>query len=237
MVFILIEMIPILFEDEFILAVNKPSGLPSHSLDPADLHSVEAKLKLDRPHEALQLLHRLDTGTSGVLMFAKNDFIFNKMREKFKLKEIKKRYRAWSSRSPESVSTIRKISFPSTLKLELAHHPKSKKRMIVIPPEKSRQYRGKPLPTLSILHGAKESQFQGHAAIEFEVEIVTGVMHQIRVTLEYLGFPLIGDPIYRKGIETKEGESKPRLALHAEKIEFDLEGFHYSIECPFTSLP
>ena len=222
-------MLPILFEDDHILAIHKPSGVPSHTLSTSEDVSCEAILKVERPGITSFLLHRLDTGTSGVLLFAKSEAVFDEMREKFKLKEIRKFYCAWSADSDAKTMLLKRLELPLRIDLPLAHHPKSKKRMMVIPPDKHRTYRGKPIPALSILRSASKSTFQNLKAIEMEVEIVTGVMHQIRVHLEWLGFPLIGDPIYLK---SAEGKPDTRLALHAQRIEFELRGFRYEISAP-----
>ena len=76
-------LVEILFEDSKIIAVNKPSGIPSHSLQ--NETSVE---KILNTSQRAILLHRLDTGTSGVLLFAKNEAVFEQMREKFKTRSI-----------------------------------------------------------------------------------------------------------------------------------------------------
>ena len=219
-------MLPVLFEDDLILAVEKPSGTPSHSLVAGDEFSCEAMLKLSRPETSVFLLHRLDTGTSGVLLFGKSEAIYQEMREKFKEKSIRKFYTAWSLATPEKSTLAKKLRFPYRIDLPLAHHPKSKKRMIVLPPGLHRIFRGNPIPALSILHQVRSSHFEGCEALELQVEIVTGVMHQIRVHLENLGFPLLGDPVYGK---TKEDGPSTRLALHAKQIEFELRGFQYKI--------
>ena len=218
-------MLPILFEDDFILAVDKPSGLPSHSLGPDDEENVEKLLLKQRSFPDLHLLHRLDNGTSGVLLFAKSKAAYEAMRERFQNRKIQKNYLAFAEK-PE-ISSLKEFTFPHRIDTPLAHHPKSKKRMIVLPPGLKREYRGKPLPALTFLKSAEKTTFQGKSAIRFEVEILTGVTHQIRVHLASIGYPLIGDAIYGK--KTGEGETLPRLGLHAESVQFELNGFQYQI--------
>ena len=221
-------MLQILFEDDSILAVDKPSGLPSHSLTNS-VTSCESILALEKPSETFFLIHRLDTGTSGVLLFAKNELIFNEMRGQFKLKNIQKQYIAWSEKTRDRASLTSSLRFPKTIDWPLAHHAKSKKRMIALPPEKERSFRGKPIPAISILHAMTDDVFAGIPALRFDLEIVTGVMHQIRVHLGAIGFSLIGDKIY----ERSERSENVRLALHAQKIKFSLGGFLYEIESPW----
>ena len=218
----------ILFEDPQIIAVNKPSGLPSHSLTHEP--SVESELALFHSQQAatkrIFLLHRLDTGTSGVLLFAKNQAVFDQMREKFKHRELEKIYWAWSAINEERRTRASRFIFPLELHSPLAHHPKSKKRMIVLPEGKKRSYRGKPLPAQTRVLSMEEEKWMGLDSFRLQVQIITGVMHQIRVHLLDLGFPLLGDPIYNPE------EPAPRLGLHAQSVRFELNGHLYQIEAP-----
>jgi 23S rRNA pseudouridine1911/1915/1917 synthase len=209
--------------------VNKRSGIPSHSLANSD-ESVEREIQAQDPHRddatrSLQLLHRLDTGTSGVLLFGKGKSIFEQMRAKFADHTIRKIYWAWSEISPENETRIATLQLPLAITLPLAHHPKSKKRMIVLPEGVKREYRGKPLPAHTEILSATRDSFHGHSVFKFEVQIISGVMHQIRVHLQSQGFPLIGDPIYKAKTQTEI-----RLGLHARTVEFELNGFHYDLE-------
>jgi 23S rRNA pseudouridine955/2504/2580 synthase len=222
-------MLEPLFEDELILAVSKGSGLPSQTLKDSAQETAETILGALRPGLSLHLLHRLDTGTSGVLLFAKSKAAFDEIRLKFKNREIRKFYRARcalrTSREKSAISARLPV-LPCTIDLPLAHHPKSKKRMIALPPGRRREYRGKPLPAITLLHGMKPGpEVSAESSLEFEIEIKTGVMHQIRVHLAESGFPILGDPIYGRDLPPY-----PRLALHAERVEFELRGFRYRIE-------
>ena len=104
----------LLFEDDAILAVNKKSGIPSHTLRKdmvaGNPQTVEAAVQ--SVHREAIILHRLDNGTSGVLLFAKNISIFKEMRDKFKLKKIKKYYTAWSNQSPKQSAAVRNSTTP-----------------------------------------------------------------------------------------------------------------------------
>jgi 23S rRNA-/tRNA-specific pseudouridylate synthase len=221
-------MLKILFEDDRILAVLKKSGMPSQSHSADEIGTCESEIREQFPNQDFQLLHRLDTGTSGVLLFSKNSITYEEMREKFKLKTIRKIYWAWALKDPSKLTALSPNQCPFHITLPLAHHPKSKKRMIPLPPGVKRQYRGKPLPAETIIHEMKTDQFEGVPCQKLEVEILTGVMHQIRVHLAHHGFPLIGDPIY--GADPKP---ETRLGLHAVRVEFNLGGQSYLIEAPF----
>lgn len=215
----------VLFEDAHLLAVNKPSGVPSHSLR-KDLESgqdrtVEAQVL--REHPGAHLLHRLDTGTSGVLLFAKNDSVFAEMREKFKLKDLKKFYIAWSDAEHALPH------FPLKIEVPLGHHPKSAKRMVIADPAHRNSIRGKTFPALTHLFGARPVEREGLRLTEFDLQIITGVTHQIRVHLKHIGFPLLGDKIYNP---RARDDHDHRLGLHARRVEFSLRGHRYEIEAP-----
>jgi 23S rRNA pseudouridine1911/1915/1917 synthase len=218
-------MIELLFEDDFILALNKPSGLPSQNQQDPDQDTAERRVKNLFPGISAQLLHRLDTGTSGVLLFAKNDSIFTEMRQKFADRALQKSYLAWSQAQPPAPLP----DLPLKIDLPLAHHPQSKKRMIVLPAGKFRRFRGKPLPALTWIDSIREVSLAGLQALQIEVRIETGVMHQIRAHLAHVGLPLVGDPIYG---DAHEPRPPLRLGLHASRIEFHLKGARYRIDAP-----
>jgi 23S rRNA pseudouridine1911/1915/1917 synthase len=208
--------------------VNKPSGTPSNTLESSsvDQPSMEEQLIRLRAPSSVFLLHRLDVGTSGILLFAKNENVYEKMRELFRVKKIHKRYWAFSKSSLTA-------ELPLDITHALAHHPKSKKRMIVVEPLKMAKrpqtfYRGNPLPAHSRILSSEPVQWLGQSLYRYEIDIITGVMHQIRAHCRFLGIPLVGDPIYGEG-PTPEF---PRLGLHAKKVEFKLGDYLYQIEAP-----
>ena len=221
----------IIFEDEHLIAVNKPSGTPSNTLEESSVEfpSVEEQIGRLYAPNSTYLLHRLDVGTSGVLLFARSKEAFEEMRNLFRLKKIKKLYWAWSEETFQG-------NLPLEITKEIAHHPKSKKRMLVVEPEKMSKrpqtfYRGKPLPAHSKILGMDKCEWMGRTLYRYDVEIITGVMHQIRVHLKHVGLPLVGDPIY--GTQKAEDPTLfPRLGLHAHSIEFKLFDYLYQIEAP-----
>jgi 23S rRNA-/tRNA-specific pseudouridylate synthase len=218
-------MIDPVFEDDFILALNKPSGLPSQNQEDPDQDTAERRVKMRSPDLPPHLLHRLDTGTSGVLLFAKTEAVFQEMREKFRNRSIAKSYLAWS---PTGLPA-RELNLPLRIDLPLAHHPQNKKRMIVLPEGKFRRYRGKPLPAITWIDSIRECEISGIPLLKFAIRIETGVMHQIRVHLAHSGFPLLGDPLYGNRADPSSGF---RLGLHARCVEFDLYGARYRIHAP-----
>jgi 23S rRNA pseudouridine1911/1915/1917 synthase len=213
-------MLERLFEDALILAVHKPTGIPSIRLATSHHRSMEDLLLDEFSENPPKILHRLDTGTSGVLLFAKGEDVYNEMRLKFKNHSIQKHYWAFVHAQPG-------LQLPEVIRTPLAHHPKSKKRMIPLPPGLKRTFRGKPLPAETRILGIHDANFEGYPCQRLEVEITTGVMHQIRVHLANRGMPILGDPLY--------GKKEPiRLGLHARSIAFSLRGFRYHVEAPLA---
>lgn len=224
----------VIYEDEDLLILNKPSGMPSLPHSEAELddaptavgaalsHCPELRQVGARPLEP-GLLHRLDTGTSGLLAFAKSDTEYERLRLAWREGRVRKHYRAWVR--PFEPGTP-PPAIPLRLELELGHDVSSSRRMRVVPPRLSpreaeswrrRKLRGKALPTVTELLRIHRSDA---ARLDLEVAIGTGVMHQIRATLQFLGWPIVGDPVYR----VRGGSPEPgaRLWLHAWKLGLPL---------------
>lgn len=224
----------ILYEDNSILVLNKTSGTPSvpHSGNEtqtavgAALAHFPALKSVGRKGLEPGILHRLDTGTSGVLAFAKSDHEYSRIQSIWKTREVKKTYRALVSGD---------AAFPK-LPLELhpwlAHDERSAKRMIALREENLKNtsprkpsFRGKPLPTLTRIQKATQVPKPG-SLWDLEIEIETGVMHQIRCTLSSRGWPILGDALYG-------GELSTRLWLHAWRLSFpSAEGRRIEIQAP-----
>ncbi len=213
--------LPILFEDENLLILNKSSGTPSLPLSGSETGTAVsaalarapqlASLSSLAPHlgpcPPLEpgLLHRLDTGTSGVLAFAKTAQEFVRLREAWKSSE--KIYRAIVC--PKSPHPL-----PEAINTPLAHSRHSSKRMIAFEAEKMRasEIRGKPLPAITLIRDTRICKSAPEIRLlDLTIEIKTGVFHQIRCHLSANGAPILGDPIYGK-------TSSTRLWLHAWKL-------------------
>lgn len=197
------EAIPleILYEDDDLLVINKEAGMVVHAgadheqgtLVNALLHhstSLAAKESF-RPG----LVHRLDKETSGCLLVAKNDEVHAMLSRLFSERKIKKTYLAIATGIPRQKK--------GTISLPIGRHPVQRLKMTVRRPPSGRDA----VTDYEVLaHSEKETLIACSPH--------TGRMHQIRVHLQQLGHPIVGDPLYGKR------EDWTRHLLHAWKLEF-----------------
>ncbi|MDD3678885.1 MAG: RluA family pseudouridine synthase [Patescibacteria group bacterium] len=194
--------IKILYEDNNILAVDKPAGLlvysPKHFKEAEDalIDQVLSYLNLKKKSERAGVVHRLDRDTSGVILFAKNKEAETKLKKIFKDRKIKKYY---------TVLVKGRIS-PEKGIINIPLGRASKDRLRVVPSSS-----GKPSETLYRVI----NYFKREDLSLLEVELKTGRMHQIRVHFSAIGHPVLGDSSYGG-----KSEKINRQFLHASKIEF-----------------
>jgi 23S rRNA pseudouridine955/2504/2580 synthase len=207
----------ILFEDEGLLIINKPSGLAVHGGSGISLGAIEA-LRAERPEARfLELVHRLDRETSGCLMLAKKRAVLLELQNAMQRNQIEKRYSALvKGRWPKGKSTI---NAPL-----LKNQPSSGERIVRVDAS------GK----ASVTH-FKISQLYKEATL-LDVTLETGRTHQIRVHCQFAGQPIAGDPKYGDGHfnESLKDSGLKRLFLHASNLRFrhPLSGQWVDIEAP-----
>jgi 23S rRNA pseudouridine1911/1915/1917 synthase len=190
----------IIYEDTDVLVVDKPAGLTTHPPQAGyDQTLVNALLYMKKElFGAAKLrpgvVHRLDKETSGVMVLAKNKHSHDRLIEQFKKRKIKKEYRAicWGVIKKDKLS----IDMP------LARDAKNRLKMKV-----SFIKSKSALTRINVLERLKEASF-------ISLDLLTGRMHQIRVHLKFLGYPLVGDKKY--GIKDKYDN----LFLHAYRLGF-----------------
>lgn len=229
--------LPVLFEDEALLIVHKRSGVPSvaQASDESEtavgfalahcpkIFGVGVGGNEGRSVLESGILHRLDTGTSGVLVFAKTEEAFQRLREAWKKGEVRKKYRA----RVRVHSGFDWEVVPREIRYDLAHDPKSKKRMIALVDDESdedgnirprengfkKEIRGKAQAAVTLIHQITPlpGNVRGMTDADLEIEIQTGVMHQIRCHLAAVGAAILGDPIYGQ-------EPASRMFLHAWRL-------------------
>ena len=182
--------VPVLYEDEHVIVVDKPAGLVVHpGKGNTDGTLVNALLtKLD-PHcghpERPGIVHRLDKGTSGVMCVARTQAAYDGLTAQFAAHTVHRRYRAlcWGYAKTNE----------GTVDAALARHPRDRKRFAVVGGGKR-----------AITHWSvvERMRFQvpggdGWCSL-IECQLETGRTHQVRVHLSHLGHPLLGDPMYTK---------------------------------------
>jgi 23S rRNA pseudouridine1911/1915/1917 synthase len=202
----------VLFEDEHLIAINKPAGLVIHpAAGNPDGTLVNALLAYCRDLSGVGgverpgIVHRLDKDTSGVLIAAKSDAAHRALSLSFRWRTTDKRYLAVVYGIPRLDEGV--VDAP------IARHPTERKRMAVVPG-------GRPARTL---YRVRE-RFPGCALVE--CRLVTGRTHQVRVHMAHLGHALVGDPVYAgrqwRALEDAELAALcrdfPRQALHAWRL-------------------
>jgi 23S rRNA pseudouridine955/2504/2580 synthase len=213
----------IIFEDKALLALNKPSGIAAHGGSGVSFGVIEG-LRALRPDEPLELVHRLDRDTSGVLVIAKKRSALLElqalMREGEDEEAPNKRYLTLLvGKMPQGTMTVEVPLLRSVLQ--------GGERMVRVDPN------GKP----STSHFKLLERRGGHSFCEVHIE--TGRTHQIRVHAAHLGHPVAGDDKYGDREANKrlaEQAGLKRLFLHASSMSFELgNGKHpYLINAPLA---
>jgi 23S rRNA pseudouridine1911/1915/1917 synthase len=205
--------LPIIFEDNNLLVLNKSSGTPSIPHNPDETETAVGAALALHPELANTgrgglepaILHRLDTGTSGLLVFAKNTRTFERLKNDWSSGKIIKQYRALV-RPSSKLTTPPEALHAMTITTPLAHAPKSTKRMVAC----KGHYEKLP-DQLEAETKILEVRTIRPNYLDLTITIRTGVMHQIRCHLSHLEWPIQGDEIYR-------GTPSKRLWLHAWRL-------------------
>ncbi len=205
------------FEDEHLLVVNKPPGMVVHpgagnregTLVAALLHHCRGQLSGIGGVERPGIVHRLDKDTSGLLIVAKADIVHRRLSEALKARRISRRYLALVRGVPPNGN--------GSIDAPIGRHPTHRTAMAVIRGGRE-----------AVTHFSVREILKKAALLEVRLE--TGRTHQIRVHLNHIGFPVLGDPVYGRGrlpsrgkrLRKKEAETLiGRQALHAYRLEFD----------------
>lgn len=215
--------IKILAEDDFVLALHKPPGIHGHPLNYLDKKNCLSFLRSQDLVETLQvnpgqhergLLYRLDQETSGVLVAIKNQADYDYLREHFSQIMTQKIYLAIVGGD---------FNQEGEHQHWLTSGQKKGSQMRVVGDSQ-----GADRAMLKVQKLAFDSQ---HQVSLVKVELKTGMRHQIRVQLAYLGHPILGDTLYG-------GQTSERLFLHAFQYSFSLPGRHktYTFSAPEAEL-
>jgi 23S rRNA pseudouridine1911/1915/1917 synthase len=207
-------LLKIIYEDDNLVAVNKPSGLLSIP-DRFDAKIPSLKTILAEKYGDIYVIHRIDRDTSGIILFARNEESHRYYSMAFEEHRIAKKYLGLVHGNPSPAS--------GTIDKPIAHHPVLKGKMVV-------HKNGKP----SITHYKTLDSFGLFSIVEFEIE--TGRTHQIRVHMQDKGNPIVCDPLYgtaepvflsriKRNFKLSKNQEAEipmlnRLALHAHSLEF-----------------
>jgi 23S rRNA pseudouridine1911/1915/1917 synthase len=201
----LCPVLEVLFEDNHLIAVNKPAGLAAQGDSTGDEHLLDVvsaylAKKFNKPGKAfVGLIHRLDRPVSGVVLLARTSKALARMNEQFRLKSTTKIYHALTEVRPEEEE--------GTLKHYLGKDSKTHRALTY--------NHLKPGTKEAVLHYKVLGRRNNHYLLEIELE--TGRFHQIRAQLSKAGMPVLGD--------VKYGAGKPlpdrSIGLHARRLEFE----------------
>ncbi|MEW5836589.1 MAG: RluA family pseudouridine synthase [Pseudomonadota bacterium] len=204
----------VIFEDKHFLVIDKPSGMASHGGSGVSHGAIEL-MRAARPNEHLELVHRLDRDTSGVLVFAKTRAGLTGLQAAIREGQVVKQYLCLM------------VGHPSKAKFNV-NAPLAKsvlqggERMVRVSDN------GKP----SLTFFQEMEQYPG--ARLMQATLGTGRTHQIRVHAAHIGHPLAGDPKYGDKEANKRFRDRGlhRLFLHASHMSFELDGRSYGFSAP-----
>lgn len=189
--------LPIIYEDEFCIVLDKPSGIITHAKGVLNEEGsvasfIQDKLQGDLTGNRAGIVHRLDRGTSGVIVAGKSAFAVKYLQRQFAKRQTNKTYLALVSGQMSRKQAI--INMP------IERNPKKPSTFRVGP-------NGKAAET------TYEVVVENEKYSLLKLLPKTGRTHQLRVHLKAIGHPIVGDDLY-------DGEPAERLMLHAHELEF-----------------
>tara|TARA_B100000408_G_scaffold116678_1_gene94547 strand:+ start:924 stop:1832 length:909 start_codon:yes stop_codon:yes gene_type:complete len=197
----------IVFEDDDIVVVDKPSGVAAHPSvgweGPTVLGALAAggfRIATSGAPERQGVVHRLDVGTSGLMVVAKTETAYSALKRAFKEREVEKIYHAVVQGHPDPLT--------GTIDAPIGRHPSHSWKFAVTPAGKD-----------SVTHYETVEAFRGASLLEIRLE--TGRTHQIRVHMAAHRHPCVGDPLYGADPSMSERLGLIRQWLHARRLGFD----------------
>ena len=206
---------PVLFEDEHLMAIDKPAGVAVHGGSGVSFGVIE-QLRQARPEALfLELVHRLDRDTSGILLVAKKRPALTRLQEQFRSRETGKTYLALVAGSWPAEKKV--IDLPLHKYLQ----PDGERRVKVVAVDDPDGMR-----SITLVKISQGAGFRAPGFTLLEVTIKTGRTHQIRVHLASQGHPIAGDDKYGDFDLNKALQKRGlrRMFLHAWRLQFDHPG-------------
>ena len=204
--------IPVVYEDEWLLVVDKPSGMLSV---PGRISECSVETVMQERYPGCKVAHRLDMGTSGLLIIAKTPDVYRALQEQFVKHQVKKKYLAVledhsSFHIPHSSFHIPHPSFPTKGRIELPLRPDPMNR---------------PRQIVDMEHGKRAvTDYEFLTSNLVALYPQTGRTHQLRIHCAHpdgLGRPIVGDELYGFGkANSQKLKANSRLMLHAAEIWF-----------------
>ena len=230
--------VPILYQDEAILVIDKPAGLTVHpgagqrtgTLANALLHLSPGQLSGVGGSERPGIVHRLDKDTSGVLVVARSDRAHRELSRQFHDRIVRKVYLALTSGVPREPE--------GTLSWPLGRHPKERKKMAVVPEGRASETGYAVRETFPLPRGLFGRARGPREGALIECRPRTGRTHQIRVHLQQLGTPILADATYGRSERVAVGAvALTRHALHAHRLSFvhPLSGEEVAFSAPLPA--
>jgi 23S rRNA pseudouridine955/2504/2580 synthase len=204
----------VIFEDKHFLVIDKPVGIAAHGGSGVSHGAIEL-LRAARPNEHLELVHRLDRDTSGVLVLARSRSGLTGLQALIRENTVTKQYLCLMTGTPRKA----KFDVNAPLLKSVMH---GGERLVRVDDA------GKPSLTYF-----KELEQYPNARL-MQATLGTGRTHQIRVHAQYAGHPLAGDPKYGDEAANKRFRAMglKRMFLHAARMSFDLDGKNYDFSSP-----
>ncbi|NLN62279.1 MAG: RluA family pseudouridine synthase [Myxococcales bacterium] len=209
--------LPILYEDNHVLVVNKPAGLLSQADLSGDLDALTAarqylKQRYQKPGNVyVGLVHRLDRPVAGVLLLARTSKGASRLSEQFRAQRVQRLYRA--------VVAGEVADDAGALTNRLEKDRRSRKTAVVHSGGKEARLRYRVL-----------ARAAGHSLLE--VELLTGLPHQIRAQLAHMGHPILGDAKYGAPGHLAAGPGVIALYAHALSFDHPTQPRRLTVEAP-----
>ena len=208
----------IIHETADFIAINKPTGLAVHGGSGVRLGLIETLRRLFPEERYLELVHRLDRDTSGLVLVAKNARTLRDLHHQLRDDRVDKRY--WALVAGKWPAYRASVAAPLA-----KHHTASGERIVKVDASgKQAETRFRVLERFA-------------NATLLEAKPVTGRTHQIRVHTQHSGHPILGDTKYETDLARRCCENAPikRLFLHAKAITFSVASETISLECPLSA--